>query len=96
MKTMNRRGFFTSLAGLLAAGAASKTAASGHVSVKDDIPAALPNGVFILKKSSEESFGADFADKLQKQVQELVKKELVSQSRSDGFFAQKNRYKPTI
>jgi hypothetical protein len=44
------------------------------------------------KKDGQGGFGPDFAMKLQKQVQGIVQQELVNQSRSDGFFAQKNRF----
>lgn len=43
-------------------------------------------------KDGQGGFGAEFAQKLQKQVQGIVQQELVNQSRSDGFFAQKNRF----
>jgi hypothetical protein len=43
-------------------------------------------------KDGQGGFGADFAQKLQKQVQSIVQQELVTQSRSDGFFSQKSRY----
>lgn len=37
-------------------------------------------------------FGSDFAQKIQKQIQGIVQQELVNQSRSDGFFAQRGRF----
>jgi hypothetical protein len=43
-------------------------------------------------KDGQGGFGANFAEKLQKQVQGIVQQELVNQSRSDGFFTQKGRF----
>lgn len=43
-------------------------------------------------KDGQGGFGADFAQKIQKQIQGIVQQELVNQSRSDGFFAQRGRF----
>lgn len=67
-------------------------AASVNVKIEINNNGTTSSSATSSNKDGQGGFGADFAQKLQKQVQGIVQQELVNQSRSDGFFAQKGRF----